>query len=108
MADLVQLAKDVISACAQGDFGGALDVADDKFAAALPEPMLGETWRQVTRNAGRFVKFTGQREYHHLLGPVKVVFVLCDFEQKKLEIEVSFRSDKEQLVGLAFLTPGFE
>jgi hypothetical protein len=108
MADVIKLANDVVAACARGDFAAALAVADEKFVAALPEPMLAETWRQVQNRAGMFVSVTGRREYRHLLGPVKVIFLQCDFQQRKLEIEVSFRADKDQLVGLAFLTPGLE
>lgn len=107
MADLVAMASEMVDACVQKDWTRAYDNADPKFVKGFTQFMLTETWRQVRTVAGNFVETRGAREYRHLLAPIRVVFLECQFERVLVSVEVSFNTD-DKILGLALLTPGFE
>jgi Protein of unknown function (DUF3887) len=107
MTDLVQIATEMVNACARRDFAGAYAHADKMFSAGVTEYMLAETWAHVTRTAGDLKAIQSTRNYRHLLGPLRTVFVTCQFERMVVDVEISFNFN-DKIMGLALLTPGFE
>lgn len=105
MADLEKIAKDMIVACSKRDFAGACEHFDKNLAAALTEFMWSETWGRIVRQVGMFKAVKATRPFHHVLSPVKVVFVDCEFERAPVSFEVTFPPG-EQIGGLTFMTPG--
>jgi hypothetical protein len=105
MADLVKIATDAVTACARRDFASVYDHADNMFTSGFSEFMLAETWNNSVRIAGAFKKIKETRPYRFLLGPLRVVFVMCEFERILVDIQFSF-TPEDKILGMMFLAPG--
>lgn len=105
-ADLAKFATDLVLACSRRDFDAAYDNADKVFIAGFSEFVMAEMWTQVVHRAGTFKGVTGTKPYRHLLAPVRVVFVTCEFARTTVDVEVSF-NEADKILGLAILAPGF-
>ena len=106
MADIVANAKLMVNACVNHDWDAAYANADPKFKKGMTEFMLAETWNRVRAVAGNLISIDKAYELHHLLAPVRVVFLVCKFQRQIITVEMSFA--ETGILGLALLTPTFE
>jgi fermentation-respiration switch protein FrsA (DUF1100 family) len=94
------LGEQFVDLLAKGDFAGAAARHDKTMRTALPEPKLGDTWRSLESQAGRFKKRLHTRAVK--AGGYDVALVTCEFERAKLDVKVVLNS-KGEVSGLFFL-----
>ena len=107
MANLGTLATEIVTALSRRDFEAAYALGHKMFAISIPPLLLAETWAGIIRQAGPFKEIVEIRPYRHVLTSMRVAFVCCRFERMQLEVELHF-DNSDRMVGLAFLTSGFE
>jgi hypothetical protein len=100
--DAKTVAQEVATAMTRGDFVAVASRFDATMKAALPQSKLAETWNAVGAQAGAFKKQLGTRT--EKVQGMDAVFVTCEFERAKLDIQVTVNS-MGQVSGL-FLRPG--
>jgi hypothetical protein len=100
--DAKAVAQDVATALTLGDWAAASSRFDATMKAALPQSKLAETWNAVGAQAGAFKRQLGTRV--EKVQGMDAVFVTCEFERAKLDIQVTVNSTG-QVSGL-FLRPG--
>jgi dienelactone hydrolase len=96
------LAKDLVSALANGDFNRAEENFDGTMKNALPAEKLQQAWNSLITQFGPFVEQSGTRRAKAL--QYDVIFVTCKFEKGVLDAKVVF-NDKQQVAGLFFVPP---
>jgi len=81
-----QVAEGMVDSMAKGDFASATRDFDATMAAAMSSEKLGQTWAQLTAQAGAFKSRTGSREAQE--ASFQMVYVTCQFEKTSLDIRV--------------------
>jgi hypothetical protein len=81
-----QVAEGMVDSMAKGDFATATKDFDATMKAAMSAEKLGQTWSQVTAQAGAFKSRTGSREAQE--AGFQCVYVTCQFEKASLDIKV--------------------
>ena len=81
-----QLAEGMVDSMAKGDFASATKDFDATMKAAMSAERLGQTWSQLTAQAGAFKSRTGSREAQE--AGFQCVYVTCQFEKASLDIKV--------------------
>ena len=81
-----QLAEGMVDSMAKGDFASATKAFDATMKAAMSAEGLGQTWSQLTAQAGAFKSRTGSREAQE--AGYQMVYVTCQFEKASLDIKV--------------------
>jgi hypothetical protein len=102
----VAIATDMVKACIAQDWDRAYAQADVKFVRGFTEFMNAQAWTRVKMLCGNLKSIGKAQEYRHLLGPIRTVFLDCQFERLLVVVEVSFTLE-DRIVGLAMRTPGF-
>ena len=96
-----QVAEGMVDSMAKGDFASATKDFDTTMKAVLPAEKLGQSWAQVTAQAGAFKSRTGSREAQE--AGSQTVHVICQFEKGSWDIKVTF--DKDGKIGGLHGTP---
>jgi uncharacterized membrane protein len=79
-------AQELVSNMAKGDFVSAEKNFDSTMKTVLPAEKLGQTWSQLTEQAGAFKSPTGSRETQE--AGFQIVYVTCQFEKATWDIKV--------------------
>lgn len=97
--DLTSKAKDFVAMLAQEDYAGVVATFDTKMKSVMPESKVAEAWTSIQSQVGMFKKQTGVRQTKEQ--GFDVVYVTCEFEQRKVDIKVVYNSS-QQVSGLWF------
>lgn len=96
-----QQAEAMVDSMAKGDFTSAVSGFNATMNAAMSSEKLGQTWAQLTAQAGAFKARTGSREIQE--GGFQTICVACQFEKTMLDIKVVF--DKDGKIGGLWFVP---
>jgi uncharacterized protein len=96
-----QLAEGMVDSMAKGEFASATKGFDAAMKAAMSAERLGQTWSQLTTQAGAFQSRTGSREAQE--AGFRTVYVTCRFEKTTMDIKVVF--DKDGKIGGLWFVP---
>ena len=96
-----QQANGMVDSMAKGDFASATKDFDATMNAAMSAEKLGQTWSQLTTQAGAFKSRTKTREAQE--AGFQSVYVTCQFEKANLDIKVVINGSG-QVSGL-FIVP---
>lgn len=87
---LVTSGKELADLLAKEDFAAVVARFDDTMKRGLPQEKLAEAWKEATAQLGPFKKRTGARTQK--IQGFDVVFVTCEFENAKADVQVTFDS----------------
>jgi len=95
-----QVAEGMVDSMAKGDFAAATKDFDATMKAAMSAERLGQTWSQLTAQAGAFKSRTGSRVAQE--AGFQCIYVTCQFEKASLDIKVVI-DGSGQVSGLWFV-----
>ncbi|HOE65331.1 MAG TPA: DUF3887 domain-containing protein [Candidatus Hydrogenedentes bacterium] len=98
-ANVIAIGQEVATALTQNDFAAAYGRFDERMRAALPEAKLAEVWQGLLKEVGAFQKQAGIR--HEKIQGFDVVFVTCEFERGKRDLQVTV-GPSGQVAGLYY------
>ena len=102
-AKRLDIAKGLVAQMAAGQFDKAVEPFDPIMKSALPADKLKEVWDGLTKQYGPFQRATENRT--EKVQQYEVVFVTCEFQQRKLDTKVVFTSENK-ITGLFFVPSG--
>jgi pimeloyl-ACP methyl ester carboxylesterase/nicotinamidase-related amidase len=96
-------AREFVEQLVARDFDKAVADFDATMQKVMPAKTLGETWKAIEAQAGKFQKSRGIRTESTKVkdAEVKTVFVTCEFEKASLDVKVVYTSDGK-VTGLFF------
>lgn len=99
--DFVASAREAVSLLSKRDYAAVTARFDDSMRAAMPTEKLKEFWEQLISQMGAF-KERGKARQEKVQG-YDVVFVRCEFEKGRLDLQLTFDSDGR--IGGMFVRP---
>jgi uncharacterized protein len=95
---IISKAQDFVSLLEKEDFTGAVADFDSAMSAAMPPQKLGETWKSIKAQVGKYINQTGVRT--EKMAQYTVVYVTTAFEKAVLDVKVVYDT-KGKIAGLS-------